>query len=70
MHVDETSACLDRTSPMIEKYPRSCDHLSMNKFSSPTHPEWLALSRVLLDMEQQDLPEGKHIAMSCGLYIV
>jgi hypothetical protein len=61
MHVDETSACLDRTSKSIEKYARACDHLSMNKFADPTHPEWLALMRVLLDMEQQENGHSKRL---------
>jgi hypothetical protein len=59
MHVDETSACLDRTSQSIEKYARACNHLSMNKFNSATHPEWLTMGRVLLDMEQQDTGQSK-----------
>jgi hypothetical protein len=31
----------------------------MNKFTDPTHPEWLALVRVLLDMQQQQESQSK-----------
>jgi hypothetical protein len=62
MHVDETSACLDRTTKYINKYPRACDHLSMNKFSSPNHPEWEVMTRVLHDMESGKWKHGTFLA--------